>query len=211
MLFHINKHTMHLPCILVLQRRYTTLLSDINWQEYWILTEQLIKPTVTTDKRKKYIIRMGETLRITDRSELKWRRAPCEFKTQEQLWWKLSTVYVYTHTHTYACMHEYIYLVLLPLETKIDHLNFQAISFSNLYAPEHLIINVKDAEKWENFIENAGTIWSGLIVYLSGCSFSIVFTIIIIIFSAVIAINHHVIFPLLFRGCFPFNIFFSSS
>ncbi|RVW37081.1 Histidinol dehydrogenase, chloroplastic [Vitis vinifera] len=61
----------------------------------------------------------------------------------------------------------------------------EAISFSNLYAPEHLIINVKDAEKWENFIENAGTIWSGLIVYLSGCSFSIVFTIIIIIFSAV--------------------------
>jgi hypothetical protein len=32
----------------------------------------------------------------------------------------------------------------------------QAISFSNLYAPEHLIINVKDAEQWEEFIENAG-------------------------------------------------------
>ncbi|KAJ8751006.1 hypothetical protein K2173_016187 [Erythroxylum novogranatense] len=30
----------------------------------------------------------------------------------------------------------------------------EAISFSNLYAPEHLIINVKDAEKWESFIEN---------------------------------------------------------
>lgn len=32
----------------------------------------------------------------------------------------------------------------------------QAISFSNLYAPEHLIINVKDAEQWEELIENAG-------------------------------------------------------
>ncbi|KAG4946139.1 hypothetical protein JHK87_042146 [Glycine soja] len=32
----------------------------------------------------------------------------------------------------------------------------EAINFSNLYAPEHLIINVKDAEKWESFIENAG-------------------------------------------------------
>lgn len=32
----------------------------------------------------------------------------------------------------------------------------QAISFSNLYAPEHLIINVTDAEKWEGLIENAG-------------------------------------------------------
>ncbi|XP_058744544.1 histidinol dehydrogenase, chloroplastic-like [Vicia villosa] len=33
----------------------------------------------------------------------------------------------------------------------------QAITFSNMYAPEHLIINVKDAEKWESFIENAGS------------------------------------------------------
>ncbi|KAG2534746.1 hypothetical protein PVAP13_9NG080700 [Panicum virgatum] len=32
----------------------------------------------------------------------------------------------------------------------------EAISFSNVYAPEHLIINVKDAEQWEEFIENAG-------------------------------------------------------
>jgi hypothetical protein len=32
----------------------------------------------------------------------------------------------------------------------------QAISFSNLYAPEHLIINVKDAEQWEELVENAG-------------------------------------------------------
>jgi histidinol dehydrogenase len=35
----------------------------------------------------------------------------------------------------------------------------KAVSFSNLYAPEHLIINVKDAEKWENFIENAGMLF----------------------------------------------------
>lgn len=32
------------------------------------------------------------------------------------------------------------------------------MSFSNLYAPEHLIINVNDAEKWESFIENAGRV-----------------------------------------------------
>ncbi|KAF5944617.1 hypothetical protein HYC85_018694 [Camellia sinensis] len=32
----------------------------------------------------------------------------------------------------------------------------EAVSFSNLYAPEHLIINVEDAEKWESFVENAG-------------------------------------------------------
>ncbi|XP_059648861.1 histidinol dehydrogenase, chloroplastic-like [Cornus florida] len=37
----------------------------------------------------------------------------------------------------------------------------EAVSFSNLYAPEHLIINVKDAEKWENFIENAGSVFLG--------------------------------------------------
>ncbi|XP_031287224.1 histidinol dehydrogenase, chloroplastic isoform X2 [Pistacia vera] len=37
----------------------------------------------------------------------------------------------------------------------------EAISFSNLYAPEHLIVNVKDAEKWECFIENAGSVFLG--------------------------------------------------
>ncbi|KAH9623996.1 hypothetical protein KSS87_007013 [Heliosperma pusillum] len=37
----------------------------------------------------------------------------------------------------------------------------EAISFSNLYAPEHLIINVEDAEKWESFIENAGSVFMG--------------------------------------------------
>ncbi|XP_010535563.1 PREDICTED: histidinol dehydrogenase, chloroplastic-like [Tarenaya hassleriana] len=37
----------------------------------------------------------------------------------------------------------------------------EAISFSNLYAPEHLIVNVKDAEKWEGFVENAGSVFLG--------------------------------------------------
>lgn len=37
----------------------------------------------------------------------------------------------------------------------------EAISFSNLYAPEHLIINVQEAEKWESFIENAGSVFLG--------------------------------------------------
>ncbi|XP_038987880.1 histidinol dehydrogenase, chloroplastic isoform X1 [Phoenix dactylifera] len=37
----------------------------------------------------------------------------------------------------------------------------EAISFSNLYAPEHLIINVKDAERWESLIQNAGSVFLG--------------------------------------------------
>ncbi|KAK9062975.1 hypothetical protein SSX86_016845 [Deinandra increscens subsp. villosa] len=37
----------------------------------------------------------------------------------------------------------------------------EAVTFSNLYAPEHLIINVEDAEKWESFIENAGSVFLG--------------------------------------------------
>ncbi|CAF1706817.1 hypothetical protein HID58_054774 [Brassica napus] len=37
----------------------------------------------------------------------------------------------------------------------------QAITFSNMYAPEHLIINVKDAEKWEGLIENACSVFIG--------------------------------------------------
>ncbi|KAH9796030.1 Histidinol dehydrogenase [Citrus sinensis] len=37
----------------------------------------------------------------------------------------------------------------------------EGISFSNLYAPEHLIVNVKDAEKWESIIENAGSVFLG--------------------------------------------------
>ncbi|PHT55844.1 Histidinol dehydrogenase, chloroplastic [Capsicum baccatum] len=38
---------------------------------------------------------------------------------------------------------------------------FEAISFSNMYAPEHLIINVNEAEKWESLIENAGSVFMG--------------------------------------------------
>ncbi|KAK7319312.1 hypothetical protein RJT34_04031 [Clitoria ternatea] len=37
----------------------------------------------------------------------------------------------------------------------------ESINFSNLYAPEHLIVNVKDAEKWEGFIQNAGSVFLG--------------------------------------------------
>ncbi|MED6122455.1 hypothetical protein PIB30_039935 [Stylosanthes scabra] len=37
----------------------------------------------------------------------------------------------------------------------------ESVNFSNLYAPEHLIVNVEDAEKWEGFIENAGSIFLG--------------------------------------------------
>ncbi|XP_020253015.1 histidinol dehydrogenase, chloroplastic-like [Asparagus officinalis] len=37
----------------------------------------------------------------------------------------------------------------------------EAVSFSNLYAPEHLIINVKEPEKWEGLIENAGSVFLG--------------------------------------------------
>ncbi|PON94729.1 Histidinol dehydrogenase, monofunctional [Trema orientale] len=42
----------------------------------------------------------------------------------------------------------------------------EAVSFSNLYAPEHLIINVQDAEKWEGFIENAVVILLPPIFYM---------------------------------------------
>ncbi|XP_048141543.1 histidinol dehydrogenase, chloroplastic-like isoform X10 [Rhodamnia argentea] len=47
-----------------------------------------------------------------------------------------------------------------PVHIAADLLS-QAVSFSNLYAPEHLIINVKDAEKWESLIENAGSVFLG--------------------------------------------------
>ncbi|KAF9617558.1 hypothetical protein IFM89_037370, partial [Coptis chinensis] len=47
-----------------------------------------------------------------------------------------------------------------PVHIAADLLS-QAISFSNIYAPEHLIINVKDAEKWEGSIENAGSVFLG--------------------------------------------------
>lgn len=32
----------------------------------------------------------------------------------------------------------------------------QACEFSNLYAPEHLIVNVEDAENWLDHLDNAG-------------------------------------------------------
>ncbi|XP_078442253.1 histidinol dehydrogenase isoform X2 [Wolffia australiana] len=38
---------------------------------------------------------------------------------------------------------------------------FEAIAFSNLYAPEHLIINVKDADQWEQHVDNAGSVFMG--------------------------------------------------
>ncbi|XP_027917529.1 histidinol dehydrogenase, chloroplastic-like [Vigna unguiculata] len=41
------------------------------------------------------------------------------------------------------------------------HDMLESINFSNLYAPEHLIVNVKDAEKWEGFIQNAGSVFLG--------------------------------------------------
>lgn len=34
----------------------------------------------------------------------------------------------------------------------------QACEFSNLYAPEHLIVNVEDAENWLDHLDNAGNI-----------------------------------------------------
>ena len=32
----------------------------------------------------------------------------------------------------------------------------QACEFSNMYAPEHLIVNVEDAEQWLDSLDNAG-------------------------------------------------------
>ncbi|XP_044507649.1 histidinol dehydrogenase, chloroplastic-like isoform X1 [Mangifera indica] len=45
--------------------------------------------------------------------------------------------------------------------TVFAHDMMEAVSFSNMYAPEHLIVNVKDAEQWECFIENAGSVFLG--------------------------------------------------
>ncbi|KAH9800313.1 Histidinol dehydrogenase [Citrus sinensis] len=47
-----------------------------------------------------------------------------------------------------------------PLHVAADLLS-QAITFSNLYAPEHLIVSAKDTEKWESIIENAGSMLFG--------------------------------------------------
>lgn len=45
--------------------------------------------------------------------------------------------------------------------TVLAHNKAEAISFSNLYAPEHLIINVEDADQWVDYIENAGSVFIG--------------------------------------------------
>ncbi|MCO5589223.1 hypothetical protein L7F22_043189 [Adiantum nelumboides] len=37
----------------------------------------------------------------------------------------------------------------------------EACAFSNLYAPEHLIVNIDDAEQWIGHIENAGSVFLG--------------------------------------------------
>eukprot|EP01025_Chloroclados_australasicus_P068316 TRINITY_DN9483_c0_g1_i4.p1 TRINITY_DN9483_c0_g1~~TRINITY_DN9483_c0_g1_i4.p1 ORF type:complete len:163 (-),score=16.58 TRINITY_DN9483_c0_g1_i4:149-610(-) len=37
----------------------------------------------------------------------------------------------------------------------------EAIAFSNLYAPEHLIVNVEDAESWLDGLDNAGSVFLG--------------------------------------------------
>lgn len=37
----------------------------------------------------------------------------------------------------------------------------QAAELSNLYAPEHLIINTEDAESWLDLLDNAGSIFLG--------------------------------------------------
>jgi histidinol dehydrogenase len=34
----------------------------------------------------------------------------------------------------------------------------QACNFSNIYAPEHLIVNVEDAELWLDHLDNAGRV-----------------------------------------------------
>ncbi|MEX0593792.1 MAG: histidinol dehydrogenase [Balneolaceae bacterium] len=37
----------------------------------------------------------------------------------------------------------------------------QALEFSNAYAPEHLILNIEDAERWTDSIEHAGSVFLG--------------------------------------------------
>lgn len=37
----------------------------------------------------------------------------------------------------------------------------EAIAFSNMYAPEHLIVNVEDAEDWLPHLDNAGSVFLG--------------------------------------------------
>ena len=37
----------------------------------------------------------------------------------------------------------------------------EAANFSNMYAPEHLIVNVEDAEDWLPLLDNAGSVFLG--------------------------------------------------
>jgi histidinol dehydrogenase len=37
----------------------------------------------------------------------------------------------------------------------------EAAEFSNMYAPEHLIVNVEDAEDWLPLLDNAGSVFLG--------------------------------------------------
>ena len=37
----------------------------------------------------------------------------------------------------------------------------EAADFSNMYAPEHLIVNTEDAEEWLPLVENAGSVFLG--------------------------------------------------
>lgn len=37
----------------------------------------------------------------------------------------------------------------------------EAARFSNLYAPEHLIVNTEDAEEWLPLLDNAGSVFLG--------------------------------------------------
>ena len=37
----------------------------------------------------------------------------------------------------------------------------EAAAFSNRYAPEHLIVNVEDAESWLPLLDNAGSVFLG--------------------------------------------------
>lgn len=70
----------------------------------------------------------------------------------------MEIVYLYRYNSTilYALFCAQSYMASVRSLNSIRGCNFQAVTFSNLYAPEHLIINVEDAEKWESFIENAG-------------------------------------------------------
>jgi histidinol dehydrogenase len=50
-------------------------------------------------------------------------------------------------------------LLLLPLLQVRDR--EEAARISNGYAPEHLIVNVQDAESWLPLLDNAGSIFMG--------------------------------------------------